>query len=352
MAAAAGQRRLGTIALEPAIATMLKGTDMGTRLDRLKAVTRITAEGADFDVLRRFAPMDCRVTPGLVLQLARNREAADLVEEAMVWGRSRHGVTSRVADRLTMNIAVQAARLVPGRICVEVDADLAFDPQGMAERALAMVAEFEASGLERERILVGIPATWEGITAAEMLRSDAIGFDLTEVHCLAQAAAAGEAGARIVSLRLNAAPQGPSEMGGDHASAADLVHRVARYFDQHAMGTSVNAGSFEHLDEIERVASFAHLSLDPHWLDALARDDGPAPLQDVTAAGRERVPARMTLDEKSFRFVLNEDGTAAERLAGGVRQAVRQLRALRDFASGRLESTLDPLAAPLWQDIG
>ena len=331
---------------------MLKGTDMGTRLDRLKAVTRITAENADFHALRRFAPSDCRVTPGMVLRLARNGEAADLVEEAMVWGRSRHGVTSRVADRLTMAVAVEAARLIRGRICVEVDADLAFDPQGMAERARAMVAEFEASGLERERILVGLPATWEGITAAEMLRSDAIGFDLAEVHCLAQAAAAAEAGASTVSLRLNAGAQGSPEPGDNFPRGADLVHRIARYFDEHAIGTSVNAGAFGSLDEIERVASFAQLSLGPQWLDALARDDDPGLPSPALPKGRTRVPARMTLDEKSFRFVLNEDGTAAEQLAAGVRQAVRQLRALRDFASGRLENTLDPLAAPLSQDMG
>ncbi len=168
---------------------------MRSKLDRLKAVTRVGAEDADLDTLRRFGPSDCTLTPKLVLDLVGKGEAVDLVEEAIVLGRSRHGVTSRVADRLIVNVAAEMARIVPGRISAEVDADLAFDPQGTVEKARALVAECERRGVDRERVLIGIAATWEGIAAAELLRSDGIGCDLTLVFSLAQAAGAAEAGA-------------------------------------------------------------------------------------------------------------------------------------------------------------
>ena len=325
---------------------------MRSKLDRLKAMTRVGAEDADLGALRRFAPTDSTVTPNLVLDLARKGEAVDLVEEAMVWGRSRHGVTSRVADRLIVNVAVEMAGIVPGRISVEVDADLAFDPQGLAERARAMVADCEHRGVARERILIGVPATWEGIAAAELLRSEVVACDLTLVFSLAQAAAAAEASVSVVSARLSTGERHPSGDGDPVAPDAGLVERIVGYYRKHGIGTDVSAASFGSLDEIERLAGIARLSLAPHWLDALARDHGPLlaePAKDDSAA---IIPGRMTLDEKSFRFVLNEDGVAAERLAEGVRQAVGRLRALRSFASRRLENAFDPLAAPLSQDMG
>ncbi len=114
----------------------------------------------------------------------------------------------------------------------------------------------------------------------------------------------------------------------------------------------MSAASFGSLDEIERLASIARLSLAPHWLDALARDDGPLLAEPAKDPGAGLIPGRMSLDEKSFRFVLNEDGVAAECLAAGVRRAVRRLRSLREFASRRLENAFDPLAAPLSQEMG
>lgn len=329
---------------------------MRSKLDRLNSVTTISAEDADFDALRRFAPTGCTVTPKLVLDLVRKGQAVDPVEEAMVWGRSRHGVTSRVADRLIANVVIEVARIIPGRITAEVDADLAFDPQGTAEKARALVGDCEQRGLGRDRILIGIAATWEGIAATQMLRAEGIECHLTLLFSLAQAAAAAQAAASVISPRSSTEPKRAVESSGPAFPAPskagpDLVQRIVRYYGKHAIDTAVSATSFRSLDEIERAARMARLSLTPYWLDMLARDEGPL-LPEPAEGPAATVPGRMALDEKSFRFVLNEEGDAAECLAAGVRQAVRHLRSLREFASRRLENGVDPLAAPLSQEMG
>ncbi len=307
---------------------------MPTRLDQVKARTGLIAETAAVTALRRFEPDDGWVTPGLMLAATRDPVTADLIEEALLWGRSRHGVTSRVADRMLVACAEALSRIVPGRVTIEVDADLCFDADGMAMRARGFMDEFERRRVGRDKVLMGIAATWEGIEAARQLQAEGIDCTLSQVLSLAQAAAAADTGAFMISMRLDGDAQG-----------VDLVRSVARYVEAHGLASVVAASGFGTPDDLAALVDIARVGLGPDWLERLAADatalPQPRPFRHDGAA------ARMILDEKSFRFILNQDGVAADRLAAALRGAVAELARFRKFASGKLEDASDPLAAPV-----
>ncbi|HEX4768732.1 MAG TPA: transaldolase family protein [Lichenihabitans sp.] len=312
---------------------------MPTRLDHVKARTGLIAETAAVTALRRFQPDDGWVTPDLMLASVHDPVTAELIEEALLWGRSRHGVTSRVADRMLVACAEALSRIVPGRVTVEVDADLCFDADGMAMRARGFMDEFERRRVGRDKVLIGIPATWEGIEAARLLQAEGIDCTLSQVFSLAQAAAAADAGAFMISMRLD----------GD-AGGIEFVRSVARYVGAHDLGCVLAASGFGTSDDIAALADVARLGFGIDWLERLATDETALP--QVKPPRHEGVAARMILDEKSFRFILNQDGVAADRLAAALRGAVAELARFRNFASGKLEDAVDPLAARLSQDMG
>ena len=311
---------------------------MPTRLDHVKARTGLIAETAAVTALRRFEPDDGWVTPGLMLAATRDPVTAELIEEALLWGRSRHGVTSRVADRMVVACAEALSRIVPGRVTIEVDADLCFDADGMAMRARGLIDEFERRRVRRDKVLMGIAATWEGIEAARQLQAEGIDCTLNQVFSLAQAAAAADAGAFMISMRLD----------GDEG--VDLVRSVARYIEAHGLASVVAASGFGRPDDIATLVDLARVGLRADWLERLATDETalprPRPFRDDGAA------ARMILDQKSFRFILNQDGIAADRLAAALRGGVAELARFRQFASGKLEDAVDPATASRAPDTG
>jgi transaldolase len=316
----------------------------GSKLDQLRAMTVVVADTGDIEAVRRLKPQDCTTNPTLLLKAAETPAYAGLVDEVLGWGRQQGGgrdaVVAAVCDRLAVSFGSELARIVPGRVSTEVDADLSFDTEATVARARAIIAAYEERGVPRERILIKIASTWEGIRAAEVLQREGIDCNLTLLFSLVQAAACADAGAFLISPFVGRILDWHVKAGGgpyapDSDPGVQSVRRIYAYYKAHGIGTVVMGASFRNAGEIEALAGCDRLTISPALLDELAAANGSLPRR-LNPAQVGDAPPRMRLDEKTFRFQLNEDAMATEKLAEGIRQFVKDLRALRALIATRL----------------
>ena len=316
---------------------------MASKLDQLKTMTTIVADTGDMELIRTFQPTDCTTNPTLILKAAQMDAYQHLVDEAISWGMSRRRVTSEVCDRLAVNFGAELTRIVPGRVSTEVDADLSFDVEGMVGKARAFIADYEARGVSRDRVLIKLAATWEGIRAAEILNRDGIDCNMTLIFSLAQAAACADAGAFLISpfvgriLDWHVKNEGKTYTAETDPGVLS-VHTIYNYYKAHGVKTVVMGASFRNTGEIEALAGCDRLTISPQLLGELANAQGPLARRLDPAVIDKDVPARMTLDEKSFRYFLNEDAMATEKLSEGIRLFAKDLRSLREMVSARLDA--------------
>ena len=317
---------------------------MASKLDQLKTMTTIVADTGDMESIRAFKPTDCTTNPTLILKAAQMDAYQHLVDEAILWGMSRRRVTSEVCDRLAVNFGAELAQIVPGRVSTEVDADLSFDVQGMVDKGRVFIADYESRGVGRERVLIKLASTWEGVRAAEILQKDGIDCNMTLIFSLAQAAACGDAGAFLISpfvgriLDWHVKNEGKTYTAQTDPGVLS-VHAIYGYYKAHGVSTVVMGASFRNTGEIEALAGCDRLTISPQLLGELANDNGVLERRlDPAKIGKD-VPARMNLDEKTFRYLLNEDAMATEKLAEGIRLFSKDLRSLRDMVSKKLESS-------------
>ncbi|MDJ1160131.1 transaldolase [Chelatococcus sp. SYSU_G07232] len=317
---------------------------MASKLEQLRAMTVVVADTGDIEAVRRLGPQDCTTNPTLLLKAVENPAYAHLLDEAVRWGRAQGGtpaaVAAAVCDRLAVSFGAELARIVPGRVSTEVDADLSFDTAATVAKARALIAAYEARGVPRERILIKVASTWEGIRAAEVLQREGIDCNLTLLFSLVQAAACADAGAFLISPFVGRILDWHVKAGGGpYTPETDpgvlSVRSIYAYYKAHGVQTVVMGASFRNTGEIEALAGCDRLTIGPALLDELAKDEGALPRRlDPAKVGD--APAKLALDEKSFRFLLNEDAMATEKLAEGIRLFVKDLRALRSLVGQRL----------------
>jgi transaldolase len=309
---------------------------MPSKLEQLRAMTVVVADTGDLDAVRRLKPQDCTTNPTLLLKAAETPAYGSILEEALAWGRrqggTREAAVAAICDRLAVAFGAELAGIVPGRVSTEVDADLSFDTQ-------ASVAK--ARGVGRERILIKIAATWEGIRAAEILQGEGIDCNLTLLFSLPQATACAEAGVFLISPFVGRildwhVKQGGGPYTGETDPGVLSVRRIYAAYKAKGVKTVVMGASFRNAGEIEALAGCDRLTISPALLDDLAAAEGDLPRKlSPDAAGD--APAWVSLDEKAFRFALNEDAMATEKLSEGIRSFVKDLRALRTLVARRLE---------------
>jgi transaldolase len=321
---------------------------MPSKLEQLREMTVVVADTGDVEAVRRLKPQDCTTNPTLLLKVAGSPGGADLVEDALRWGRSQGGsreaVISAICDRLAVAVGAELTRVVPGRVSTEIDADLSFDTAATVARARELIGAYAALGIARERVLVKIAATWEGIRAAEVLQREGIDCNLTLLFSLPQAIACAEAGVFLISPFVGRILDWHVKAGGGpYTGETDpgvlSVLRIYTAYKKQGVPTVVMGASFRNAGEIEALAGCDRLTISPALLDELAADQGPLPrrLSPETATD---APAWASLDEPAFRFALNEDAMATEKLAEGIRQFVRDLAALRQLVAQRLEGAM------------
>jgi transaldolase len=315
---------------------------MTSKLEQLKRLSVVVADTGDIEAIRAFRPTDCTTNPTLILKAAQMPAHAHLVDEAVAWGRRVGGVSAvgPVCDRLAVSFGVELARLVPGRVSTEVDADLSFDTRATVEKARAIIADYAARGIERDRVLVKIAASFEGIRAAGILQAEGIDCNLTLLFSLVQAAAAAQAGAFLISpfvgriLDWHVKAQGRNFTPEEDPGVL-FIRRVFAYYKGHGYGTVVMGASFRSIGEIEALAGCDRLTIAPALLERLAAEEGRLERRlDPSAPGE--TPARLATEETAFRLALNDDAMATEKLAEGIRHFAQDLGALRRLVAARL----------------
>lgn len=316
---------------------------MASKLDQLREMTTVVADTGDIEAVRRLKPVDCTTNPTLIFKAVETPAYAHLVDEAIGWGRKQGGgekAVQAVCDRLAVNFGAELAKIVPGRVSTEVDADLSFDGQATLDKARAIIAAYKDRGVERDRILVKIASTWEGLQAAKVLQAEGIDCNLTLLFSLAQAVAAADAKAFLISPFVGRILDWHVKAGtGPYTAETDpgviSVRSIYAYYKTYGIDTVVMGASFRNTGEIEALAGCDRLTIGPGLLDELAGATGELPRKLKPEAPGE-APAKLDLDEKAFRFAMNEDAMATEKLAEGIRGFVKDLRSLRKLVAQKL----------------
>ena len=314
---------------------------MPSKLEQLKKMTVVVSDSGDFEAIRAFKPQDSTTNPSLILKAAQMSNYGHLVDEAILWGRSHSNVTSQITDRLAVNFGAELLKIVPGRVSTEVDADLSFDTQGSIDKAHAFIADYQSRGIGRDRILIKLAATWEGIRAAEVLQKEGIQCNMTLIFSLAQAAACADAGAFLISPFVGRILDWYSKTEGKTYTAETdpgvvSVREIYTYYKAYDIKTVVMGASFRNQGEIEALAGCDRLTIAPALLKSLDEDMGELPRRLSPEGAAGKAPARMSLDEKTFRHLMNQDAMATEKLADGIRLFGKDLNTLREVVSGKL----------------
>ncbi|MGW9329631.1 transaldolase [Bosea sp. NPDC055594] len=314
-----------------------------SKLEQLRAMTTVVADTGDIEAVRRLKPVDCTTNPTLILKAVETPAYAGLVDEAIAWGKRQGGAgaVEAVCDRLAVTFGAELAKIVPGRVSTEVDADLSFDTKATIEKARAIIAAYQERGVGRERILIKIASTWEGIQAARVLQAEGIDCNLTLLFALPQAVACADAKAFLISPFVGRILDWHVKAGGGPYTAeidpgVVSVRSIYSYYKAHGIDTVVMGASFRNTGEIEALAGCDRLTIGPGLLDELQAATGELP-RKLSPEAVGKAPERLVLDEKAFRFALNEDAMATEKLAEGIRGFVKDLRGLRKLVAAKLE---------------
>ncbi|PTM94405.1 transaldolase [Mycoplana dimorpha] len=318
---------------------------MTSKLEQLRAMTTVVADTGDIEAVARLKPVDCTTNPTIVLKALHTPMFADAVAEALRWGQSqagsREGVVAAVADRLAISVGTALAKLVPGRVSTEVDADLSFDTQASIEKARAIIRAYDERGISRDRILIKLASTWEGIRAAEVLQKEGIDCNLTLLFSMAQAVACADAGAFLISPFVGRILDWHVKATGKTYTAEDdpgvlSVRAIYDYYKSNGIKTIVMGASFRNTGEIEALAGCDRLTISPQLLEEL--DAAQGKLERRLSPDNVSHVAPIKIDEKTFRWMLNEDAMATEKLAEGIRAFAKDLGALRAMVDKELKA--------------
>jgi transaldolase len=317
-----------------------------SKLDQLKSMTKVVADTGDMDAIKKYQPVDCTTNPSLVLKAMELSTYGHIFEDAIGWGKRQPGkrdaVVKEVASRLPIDIGAELTRIVPGRVSTEVDADLSFDVKGSLGRAHEIIAASKERGVDKEKILIKLASTWEGVKAATLLEKEGIHCNLTLLFSLPQAVACFRAGVTLVSPFVGRIYDWYVKHEGHDFKAADdpgvlSVKRIYAYAKRHGHKTTVMGASFRNVGQVEALAGCDALTISPSLLETLSKDMGTLQRAlEPAEAARQRI-ARMSLNERSFRWALNEDAMATEKLAEGIRIFAADLGKLRQEVAKRLE---------------
>jgi transaldolase len=314
-------------------------------LEQLKQFTTVVADSGDFATLKQYAPQDATTNPSLILKAATMPEYAPVLEKAMADARQTNlagdALVKEIVDRLLVLFGGEILKIVPGRVSTETDANLSFDTDGLVKKANKFIALYAQHGIPRERILIKIASTWEGIRAAEVLQRDGINCNMTLLFSLAQAVACAEAGARLISpfvgrildwykAKTNQA-YAPADDPGVHS-----VKEIYTYYKKFGHPTEVMGASFRNKGEILELAGCDLLTISPALLGELQQGSGAVARKLSPETARQSDVARLVITEKSFRWLMNENAMATEKTAEGIRLFAADTVKLEQFIAKRL----------------
>ena len=298
-----------------------------TALDHLKQYTTVVADTGDFQALHNYRPHDATTNPSLILKAVQKDVYRPLLDETVAAHRQRP--VAEIVDRLLVAFGKAILAIIPGRVSTEVDARLSFDTAATIAKARALIALYEAAGVDRERVLIKIASTWEGIRAAEALQREGIRCNMTLLFSLPQAAASAEAGAQLISpfvgriydwYRKQAGSNwDETRDGGANDPGVHSVRRIYAYYKRLGYPTEVMGASFRNTSQILELAGCDLLTISPDLLQQLQENSEPVGRKLSPQTVDDEPVERLAIDEASFRWQLNEDAMATEKLAEGIR---------------------------------
>lgn len=316
-----------------------------SQLDLLKTMTTVVADTGDFESMRAYKPQDATTNPSLILQAVEKPQYRPLLDQAIAMHKgsplSGGALVESVIDRLLVLFGTEILTIVPGRVSTEVDARLSFDTAGTIAKAKHLIGMYEAGGTSRERILIKVASTWEGIQAAAALQKEGINCNLTLLFSLAQAIACAEAGVKLISPFVGrildwykAATK--KEYAAHEDPGVVSVTGIYHYYKKHGYKTEVMGASFRNKGEITELAGCDLLTISPALLGELQASNDPLPRKlDPSASAGMDIPKK-NYDEKSFRLDLNEDAMATEKTAEGIRKFSADIVKLEKIIAGAL----------------
>ncbi|NLD67501.1 MAG: transaldolase [Limnobacter sp.] len=305
-------------------------------LERLRQWTTVVADTGDFNAMRSYAPRDATTNPSLIVKALQKPDYRSLVDETVAAHRDES--VEQLCDRLLVRFGCEILSIVPGRVSTEVDARLSFDTEGTIAKAHALVALYEAAGIARDRVLIKVASTWEGIRAAERLENEGIRCNLTLLFSFPQAVACADAGVTLVSPFVGRIydwyrQRSETDIPPEEDPGVRSVRRIYTYFKKFGYETEVMGASFRSIGQVLALAGCDLLTISPELLEQLRSSDQPVERRLDPALAKAQQVERERFDEKQFRFAVNEDAMASDKLSEGIRLFVADVRKLETIVS-------------------
>jgi transaldolase len=311
-------------------------------LESLKQHTIVVADTGDVEAIAEFRPQDATTNPSLLYNAAQKPQYAHLVEEALSEASKSGGTqverTTEFMDRLFVIFGREILKHVPGRVSTEVDASFSFDTEGSIAKGRRFIALYKGLGIDRERILIKVASTWEGIRAAERLEREGIHCNLTLLFSFAQAVACAEAGVTLISPFVGRIydwykkDQGVADIPADEDPGVDSVTKIYNYYKKFGYKTQVMGASFRKIEQIIHLAGSDLLTISPDLLEKLAERPGEVTRRLSPETAKKSDGEKIHLDEKSFRWMHNQDPMAVDKLSEGIRKFYADARKLEKLA--------------------
>lgn len=306
------------------------------KLDQLREMTTVVADTGDLSAIKEYQPQDATTNPSLLLKVAQESEYAHFMDDSLAMAKDKTDIDD-VADIFGVKIGCEILKIIPGRVSTEVDARLSFDKEATIAKARKLIALYAEQAIDKDRVLIKIASTWEGIQAAKQLQTEGINCNLTLLFGFAQAVACAEAKVFLISPFVGRIldwfkANGDQKSFQAHEDPGVIsVTKIYNYYKQHGYNTIVMGASFRNNGEIEALAGCDYLTIGPNFLEEL-REDNAELIQQLNSENTGEAQEKINLDEKSFRWMMNNDAMATEKLAQGIRGfAADQVKLLELF---------------------
>src|SRR5947208_10149662 len=315
------------------------------QLDQLKRFTKVVADTADFESIKDFKPQDATTNPSLVYAATQKPQYAHVVEEVLAdrkkSGLSGHDQIEDICDHLLVQFGCDILEIVPGRVSTETDARLSFDVEGSINKAQRLIQLYEERKIARERVLIKIASTWEGLNAAEQLQKEGIRCNLTLMFSLPQAVRAAEAKAQLISPFVGRIydwykKENKRDYQGAEDPGVQSVTEIYAYYKEFGIPTEVMGASFRNTGQIRELAGCDCLTISPELMKELANSNEPVERKLSPEKAKSAKIDRLQLDEKKFRWMLNDNAMAYEKTGEGIRKFAADVVKLEKFVASKL----------------
>ncbi|HSX26474.1 MAG TPA: transaldolase [Chlamydiales bacterium] len=313
------------------------------QLDQLKKFTVVVADTGDFEALKQYSPTDSTTNPSLILAASQQPQYQPLIDDAIRYGKKKpKNQVGYTLEKVFVNFGLEILKIIPGRVSTEVDARLSFDIEGSIEKARHLISLYEEAGIDRKRVLIKLASTWEGARAAEKLEKEGIHCNMTLLFSLPQAICCAEAKATLISpfvgriLDWHKKNEGVASYPPAEDPGVKSVTKIYNYYKKFGYKTQIMGASFRNKEEILELAGCDLLTISPNFLEELKESSDPVIRKLDPAKAKQSPIEKLTLDEKGFRYLLNDDAMATDKLSEGIRNFAKDIVKLEKILSEKM----------------